>query len=391
MNQAQFNSIKRIALLTDGIDPLVTGGMQKHSFYLAKYFAARGNKVDLYHCYHENPPGGDWMGIFTEVERQNIHSVLLPFPRHLRLPGHYLRESKSYSKAILKEFEKRPPVDVVYIQGLSGWSLIRAKKSGKKFPLLIMNPHGLEMFQVPAGFADKMRKSMLQPAFLFNLEHADFVVSLGSNLRNYLEKLGISASKILDLPNAVESSWLVSEPGETGETVRFIFVGRYEYRKGFAELYAALKAISAAVPNTFQVKIVGPIPETARIKLPELSYTGLIRGAEPMQALMDDADILVLPSHSEGLPTVILEAMARGLAVIATDVGAVKDLVSEENGWIIPPRKEKDLEAAMAAALRMPPHQLDIKKEASLRIVKEKFTWEAVVSVTLEQLSKIIS
>ena len=46
------------------------------------------------------------------------------------------------------------------------------------------------------------------------------------------------------------------------------------------------------------------------------------------------SDVLVVPSLSEGMPTVILEAMARGKAVIATDVGAVSDLVSEEE-WCV--------------------------------------------------------
>ena len=44
------------------------------------------------------------------------------------------------------------------------------------------------------------------------------------------------------------------------------------------------------------------------------------------------------PSYSEGMPNVIMEAMSRGLAIIATDVGAVSKLVDEENGWLINPR-----------------------------------------------------
>ena len=50
---------------------------------------------------------------------------------------------------------------------------------------------------------------------------------------------------------------------------------------------------------------------------------------------MDNCDILICPSYSEGMPNVILEGMSRGLAIITTDVGANELLVSNENGKLI--------------------------------------------------------
>ena len=51
--------------------------------------------------------------------------------------------------------------------------------------------------------------------------------------------------------------------------------------------------------------------------------------------MYDSCDILLCPSYSEGMPNVILEAMSRGLAIIATNVGAIRLLVSEDNGVLL--------------------------------------------------------
>ena len=70
----------RIALLTDGIYPHILGGMQKHSFYLAKYFAQNKIQVDLYHptyAFNEKT----FLNCFTPEEITYIHPVFIDFPK----------------------------------------------------------------------------------------------------------------------------------------------------------------------------------------------------------------------------------------------------------------------------------------------------------------------
>ena len=70
---------------------------------------------------------------------------------------------------------------------------------------------------------------------------------------------------------------------------------------------------------------------------------------------MAAADILVLPSHTEGTPNVVLEALASGRRVVATSVGGVPDLITDRTlGQLVPPKNPDTLADALVLALRQP-------------------------------------
>src|SRR5690606_31946583 len=125
-----------------------------------------------------------------------------------------------------------------------------------------------------------------------------------------------------------------SEPKKNNDKIHFLFVGRFERRKGIEELNQTLNAIKDI--ENFQFTFVGRIPNEAKIQHKNISYAGEIRDTEKLKQIFREHDVLVCPSHSEGMPIVILEAMASGLAVVATDVGAVNLMVREKNGWLLP-------------------------------------------------------
>jgi glycosyltransferase involved in cell wall biosynthesis len=90
------------------------------------------------------------------------------------------------------------------------------------------------------------------------------------------------------------------------------------------------------------------------------------------------------------MPNVILEAMAQGLAIIATDVGAVSEMVSTSNGWLIPAGDKLALADAMVDAIHCEENLLFHKKQKSLDLVCEKFTWETVIQKTLQSIQEIV-
>jgi glycosyltransferase involved in cell wall biosynthesis len=111
---------------------------------------------------------------------------------------------------------------------------------------------------------------------------------------------------------------------------------------------------------------------------------------EGIQKIMEGCEILVTPSHSEGMPNVIMEGMARGLSVIATDVGAVCDQVDDEMGWLLPPGNVQALESAINQAMSLSKEQLDQKRRLALEKVKENFTWEKVSQDTFDHLKQLV-
>lgn len=108
-----------------------------------------------------------------------------------------------------------------------------------------------------------------------------------------------------------------------------------------------------------------------------------------MQQLMREADVLVCPSHAEGMPTVIMEAMASRLAVIATAVGAVPQQV-RGNGWLLPSPQPQGLAKAMLEAIRMQENELDAMKALSLARVHGSFTWERVIERKIDLLQEVL-
>ena len=98
-------------------------------------------------------------------------------------------------------------------------------------------------------------------------------------------------------------------------------------------------------------------------------------------------DVLVCPSYSEGMPNVIMEGMARGLAIIATDVGAVNLMVDQFNGVLISEDIIEHLKKALISFSTIDLKELILKKKNSITKVKDNFTWEKVIEKTIKEIT----
>lgn len=374
----------RIALLTDGIFPYVVGGMQRHSFYLAKYLAAAGHQVDLYHM-NQSDLDIKSLDVFTEAEKKNIRSFVVEFPSMGEFPGHYIRESYEYSRRIWMIFRKQTRVDFIYVKGFAGWELLNQKKNGEDLPPVGLNFHGYEMFQPPVSLKERFKNWLvLQSPVKFCVSNADYLFSYGGKISGLIKGLGVPASRIIEIPAGVEPSWLIDKPKEKQGKKRFVFLGRFERRKGLPELHEQLKTIGAA--HDFDFAFVGDIPPKLRLRGDRYEYFGKVTDTKRLQEILSSAHVLVCPSFSEGMPNVILEGMARGCAVIATDVGAVSVAVNEQNGWLIPPAEGKALRDAIVSACTISDEELMRKRKKALADIREKFLWTSIIGMTEEAI-----
>jgi len=373
----------RVALFTDGLFPDVVGGMQKHSFYLAKYFAMNGLQVDLYYM-APSKKHDKALKAFAPEFAQNIHPVYVPFVKRLPLPGHYIMESRAFSIALYREMKKRPPVDFIYAQGFTGWMAAEMRMKGKLATPLLVNLHGLEMFQPVFGLKAKLQQKMLQGPAKFIIANADFVYSLGGKLTEILKQL-TTPEKILVQSIGLDKNWLSSTIPADKIPRQFVFVGRAEKRKGM-DLLSELMLKTDSKKAHFH--IVGNWSAKDRIKGEQVTYHGLIKEETKLQAILDQAQILICPSYSEGMPTVILEAMSRGLAVIATDVGGVCELVSSKTGWLIASGDSDELLAAFNEAING--EKLDEKQRNAVALITEKFTWDEVIVDTMNTVKAVL-
>jgi len=377
----------RIALITDGISPYVIGGMQKHSFYLAKYFAKHKVQVDLVH-YNQSDLDIRQLNYFTEEEKLYIHSIVIEFPHTARFPGHYIYASYKYAELAYEAIKTNLGVyDFIYTKGFAGWKLIQEKHKGTINCCNIgVKFHGYEMFQVAPDLKSKIQQYLLRPFVKTLSRQADVVFSYGGKITDIIRALDIPDKRIIEIPSGVEKELISTSIATHQQPVRkFVFLGRYERRKGILELNEALKVLISEQLH-FKFEFIGPIPEEKKIVHPDITYYGEIRDAQQIRLLLQQSDVLVCPSWSEGFPNVILEGMAAGLAIIATDVGAVSAMVSTQNGWLIEPANHALLKTTLKDAVHLDEAGLTKKKEHSLELVNTRFNWDSIY----EQLSRSI-
>jgi glycosyltransferase involved in cell wall biosynthesis len=144
-------------------------------------------------------------------------------------------------------------------------------------------------------------------------------------------------------------------PSSESERTRFLTLGSFEPRKGQDVLAEAISQMDGATRDCCSFKMAGRVLDDAfydelRMAVADLEQVELIDALDHASALklLNETDVVVLPSRDETMPIVILEAMGLGKAVISTDVGGVREWLRDGmNGLVV----EKEDPAALAEAL----------------------------------------
>lgn len=139
---------------------------------------------------------------------------------------------------------------------------------------------------------------------------------------------------------------------------RILYVGRLSPEKGLDDLFAALKLLRKRI--SFEAVIVGDgilLQElrnlAARLGLGDnIHFVGPVVWGDSLFSIMRQCDVLALPSKTEGLPLVLIEAMSQGIPVVATKVGGIPEIVEDRSsGLLVPPKSPEDLADALWDAL----------------------------------------
>ena len=376
----------KIAILSDGINPFVIGGMQKHSFNLVKYFSIYGADVTLFHFSSDNKFISD-KELNKKIFGSNnsnfyVKSYCLNFPKSIKFPGHYIYNSYRYSKIVSN---KILPIinnfDFIYSKGFSSWNLIYLKRKGLKIPNVGVNFHGYEMWQKPPSFKVFLQHLLLKPFVKWISKNSDFVFSYGSKISKIIEDIGVDPNNIIESPSGIDEDFIRDIKSiKISNKRKFVFLGRYERRKGIEELSNVIRTLNLNSSN-IEFHFIGDIPNTKRIKSDNVFYHGLIQNSIQLITLLDEMDVLICPSYSEGMPNVVLESMARGLAIITTDVGANSLLVDEQVGWLIDVNDLKlELINSISAVLDKNNLELLKMKKNSIDRVNKNYNWNLIIN-----------
>ena len=368
----------KVLFLTDGLAPFVIGGMQQHSAMMVIHLAPLVEEITVMHCgYPNESPASDNDVLGALGSPSNVSVIGFMFTDHSSFPGHYVRASKKYSLNLYNTIRKDlSSFDVLYAQGFTGHSFLGRHKK------LVSNLHGLEMFQRSFSLREKLGKLILRNLALEILKKSSFVISLGGKLTEILFEIGLKRNRIIISPNGISADNILpsshqNNSSTNSEKLHLIFIGRNEERKGLHILRKALSVIQSPLHLTL-VGEASPIDSKSHT----IENIGLIKSKDELFKLIDKSHALVVPSLSEGMPTVILEAMARGKAIIATDVGAVSELVDDSNGKLVPPNDAQELANAIKNL-----GGTDIKKASEQSLEKvASFTWDEISNRFLKEM-----
>lgn len=201
---------------------------------------------------------------------------------------------------------------------------------------VVLHVHGSEF-----GLFYQRAPRLLRLIIRATLTQAGAVVALGDRWANLLRRIAPEAH-VTVIPNAVPRGALVRQPGH-GESVHVVFLGTIGDRKGTFTLLDAWARLAGDARQA-RLTIAGD-GEVARAR-ETIARLGLGSSVEVVNwlsrahvgDLLSCAQVLVLPSRNEGQPMAVLEAMANGLCVVASDAGGIPDLVVDGvSGLLVPP------------------------------------------------------
>lgn len=197
--------------------------------------------------------------------------------------------------------------------------------------------------------------------------HARFVVGISEYGRSQLCRWVSPADypKLKIVHCGLDDAFLKTEPTAVPDVPRLVFVGRLTATKGVYVLLEAIRVLrERGVPSA--VVMIGDGPERTAIKAKLVEYSPgdsvQLLGWQSSSRVHDEivsARAMVLPSFAEGLPVVLMEALALGRPVVTTWVAGIPELVENGvNGWLVPPGSAEALADAIEKALRTPVAQL---------------------------------
>lgn len=236
-----------------------------------------------------------------------------------------------------------PKMDILHVNMAADASFYRkrffvdtASLFGKK---ILIHEHGGD-FQ---NFYYKRNNEKGRAAIRKTLDKAQVFVVLSKTWADFFKPI-VSEDKIVILENAVP---VPPEPKTSYDDHNLLFLGRLCKEKGIAELFEAIPIAAKRYPD---LKLyLGGVWEDNELKKKaselreHVEYLGWI-GQEQKELYMDKCSIFILPTYFEGQPVSMLEAMAKGMAVISTQVGGIPQILrSGQDGILISPKDSQAL------------------------------------------------
>ncbi len=257
-----------------------------------------------------------------------------------------------------------------------------------------------------AAFNLALKNWLMRRVVMFVLKRCDYITPNNKEHKQRLLELGIPEKKIAVVPNGIDikkfkprNKWPIRKRlGISKEKKIILFVGWLIPRKGCGYLLKAMPFVIKQNKNIGLIIIGEGILEKnlkdLAGKLQIMDYVAFI-GSKPPNEIpfwMNAADILVLPSLSEGRPNVVGEALASGLPVIATDVNGTPDFIdNNKNGFLVPAMDSLILAERINLLLKSTALKNRLVKNSRASLLKSNITWQSCANAYVKIYKKLFS
>jgi len=282
---------------------------------------------------------GDYKGIFIQQMVRDLEACGVIVKKAVKTSASVTGYVPFYYRSLLLARDNE--LDVMQAEYIPHSSIIPVLFRRKICPL-VLKFHGddARIFPFKNPFFKALTSMMIR--------HSDYVITSSEEIRVLLISIGAQPDKISSVHSGVDTEFFHPVPKEVlrndlalpDDLITFVFIGRLHPWKGLNEIISV-----AGICPEFRFIFLGPGTVPAH---PENCVFLGPKTPEDVRNWICASDCLLLPSYSEGFPTVIMEAFACGIPVITTNVGGCPELVEpEKTGFLIPVRDIKALADAV--------------------------------------------
>jgi len=323
----------------------------------------------------------------TEKTKQNKGVKFRIFPTTFSL-RHGMEISFSMLKALKEEIKKNKEKLIIHFHGYHTWQVYLflfflegnfiAQHHGGRNPLESLKKYKILFLTLPIILFMQLCESVF-------LKKIKIFYSLSEEETSYLKRITTSKVKFQTM-GVEEKDYLQISKSFARKKLKLdtkkylVYIGRMKKTKGIKELFDAMSEIK---DPQIKLLIIGGGQEdkkyreySKRLSLKNIEFLGPIYGKRKFLYLKA-ADAFILPSHTEGAPVALMEAIASNTPVIATGVGGVRKMIKDgREGIIITPKSKNQIKNSIYQILKW--------KKKNVQEYSKKYFWKKIIKNTLE-------
>ena len=375
----------KICIVTSGYPPKI-GGVETVTENLAKEY------VNLMHEVHVITPSEDATNQTITPENIILHKIHIDkfsdaetMPIYNKIPRGIL-----FFRSIFKNIKKIKP-DIIHVQNIQNSIPVYFAKKIQKTPYCIALHNNLELMGI--ALPNFMKKYWMKLPYV---KDANAIVSLTKEMAETVQESLQRDSYII--PNGVDMKRFYPNPAPNKERENKIIltISRLDNKKGIEYAIESMPNILKKYPHTI-LRIIGDgdfKPELDKITKSlflqnSVDFIGWIPNID-VPNYLQNADIFLLPSLSEGFSLTAIEASACGLPIVSTPVGIVPDIIDKWNNGIIVPFKSPEAISDAVITLLSNPDLKETYAKNSATAAKETMSWKSVAEQYISLYQSII-